>query len=240
MPRSKYQSLEVNNTAVTVDMSMLRKHENVLFNATEIAKQHDKNVQTFLRMDETKQYIKCLVEDSKTVFKTELELIIAKRGKYGGTWLHQSLALRFARWCSVSFEYALDRWLESTIHEEQQRKQAREAMRAGYKPLTDAIQHAHHPAKPYHYSNEANMINNIILGMSAKAFKQLHEVDEVRDACDAWQGHMLDSLQRINTSLIEIGLPFEERKQHLETKHRKELELVTPTNDEPHFMENAA
>jgi len=229
--RSKYEIIEVGQAEITVDISMLVKSEMLYFNATEIAKQFNKDLQSFIRSDETVQYVQMLIGDSKTVFKTELDCIKARRGKYGGTWLHNDLALRFARWCSVPFEYLLDRWIEQRLGDEQQRKLARDAARTGYLAMTDAIQAVHDPVKPYHFSNEADLLNRIVLGMSAKQFKQENGVDSVRDACDAWQIYMLEKLQRIDTSLIEIGMDSEERKQQLQRLFDMEGAPALPAND---------
>jgi len=137
--------------------------------------------------------------------------------------------LRFARWCSVPFEYQLDRWIEQRIDDEHQRKLARDSARTGYLPMTTAIQEAHDPAMNYHYSNEADLLNRVVLGMSAKQFKKANGVDSVRDGCDALQAHMLDKLQRINTSLIEIGMSFDDRRRQLQ--RLLDNESVLPAND---------
>ncbi|WP_196799859.1 KilA-N domain-containing protein [Mariprofundus ferrooxydans] len=213
--RSKYEIIEVENIEVQADVSMLVKSDSLYFNATKIANQFNKDIQVFIRMDETIQYIRCIVSDSNSGLKTDLDCIKTRRGKYGGTWLHQKLALRFARWCSVSFEYQLDQWVEQRIQDEHNRQQARDAVRTGFLPLTHAIQSAHEAVMPYHYSNECNLINKLVLGMNAKQFKKKNGVNSVRDACDAHQIHMLGKLQRINASLIEIGMDYEARSRHL-------------------------
>ncbi|MDX8398769.1 MAG: KilA-N domain-containing protein, partial [Gallionellaceae bacterium] len=147
--RSKYEIIEVGATEVSVDISMLRKSESLYFNATQIAKQFGKDPRDFIsRSPETDEYIQCLISDSNSGLTTELDCIKTRRGKYGGTWLHNKLALRFARWCSVSFEYHLDRWIEQRIADEHQRKLARDAARTGFLPMTNAIQAAHDPSMP--------------------------------------------------------------------------------------------
>jgi len=164
-----------------------------------------------------------MVDDSKCGITPQLDCVKPRRGKYGGTWLHNKLSLRFARWCSVPFEYQLDRWIEQRIDDEHQRKLARDAARTGYLPMTNAIQEAHDPAKHYHYTNEADLLNRIVLGSSSKQFKLAHGVDSVRDGCDSYQIHMLDKLQRINTSLIELGTPYDERRGQLQRFIDKDL-----------------
>jgi len=228
--RSKYEIIDVNNIEVSVDVSMLRKSESLYFNATQISKQFDKDPRDFIsRSAETAEYIQCLISDSNSGLTTELDCVKTRRGKYGGTWLHNKLALRFARWCSVPFEYQLDRWIEQRIDDEHQRKLDRDAARTGYLPMTNAIQDAHDPAMNYHYMNEADLLNRIVLGSSAKQFKLNHGVDSVRDGCDSYQIHMLDKLQRINISLIELGIAYDERREQLQRFIDKESAL--PAND---------
>ena len=86
------------------------------------------------------------------------------RGRYGGTYLHNILALPFARWCSAKIAVKLDKFLLEKIREEQFRKSNRLTAKTGYRPMTDAIQEAHDPCNFYHYSNEAEMLNKIIKG----------------------------------------------------------------------------
>ena len=43
-----------------------------------------------------------------------------------------------------------------------------------FQPFTRAIEFVHTEPKSYHYSNEVNLINRIVLGMDAKKFKARH------------------------------------------------------------------
>jgi len=225
--RSKYEIIEVGQTEVTVDVSMLRKAESLSFNATHIAKQFDKLPADFLRLQSTKEYIEALSQHGKS--HSENLVRVQNGGKHRGTWLHHDLAFEFAGWLSAPFRVHLHKWAEQRIDDEHQRKLARDAARTGYLPMTNAIQEAHDPAKHYHYANEADLLNRIVLGSSAKQFKLNHSVDSVRDGCDSYQIHMLDKLQRINTGLIELGITYDERRRQLQRFIDKESAL--PAND---------
>jgi uncharacterized coiled-coil protein SlyX len=215
-PRSKYEIIEINKREISVDVSMLRQNESLFFNATAIAQQFGKLSKDFLRLQSTQEYIEALQEISGKE-KSPFENLVKtqKGGKHQGTWLSNELALEFAGWCSASFRVHLHKWIIQKLEDEQQRKIARETARTGYLPLTNAIKAAHVEPKPFHYSNEADLINRIVLGMSAKKFKSKHGVDDVRSGCDAWQCYQLDKLQRINAALLEIGMSFDERKSQL-------------------------
>ncbi len=89
--------------------------------------------------------------------------------------------------------------------------------------MTNAVLHAHDPAKQYHFSNEADMINKIVLGKSAKIFRAEHGIKNVRDFIDAAQLAEINRLQIINTGLIEIRLEYQQRKEHLQQCHNRGL-----------------
>ncbi len=96
----------------------------------------------------------------------------------------------------------------------------RQSLRVEFRPMTDAIQLAHEDPKPYHYSNEADMINRIVLGMSAAKFKAFHEIEKgenVRDYMTEQQVNAVISLQRANTVFITMDEGFASRKEKLQS-----------------------
>ena len=42
--------------------------------------------------------------------------------------------------------------------------------------LTETIRQAHEEPKPYHYTNEVDMINRLVLGMSARQYREAHGI----------------------------------------------------------------
>ena len=70
-------------------------------NATHIAKAHGKRLDVWLKTDETQQYINSFGRYSNTTKRWDL--IRARKGNGGGTWLHPKLAVVFARWLNVDF-----------------------------------------------------------------------------------------------------------------------------------------
>lgn len=85
--------------------------------------------------------------------------------------------------------------------------------------FTNAIMEVHEEPKHYHFSNEINMINRIVLGMDAKHFKEQHGLEKsvvsIRPYLDAMQIEAIEALQRIDIGLIVAGLDFDNRKQIL-------------------------
>ena len=105
--------------------------------------------------------------------------------------------------------------------------------------MTDAISEAHEEIKPYHFSNEADLINRIALGMTASKFRQHHDIEKtetIRDYMTSCQLNCIIALQRANTVYIEDGLSFDDRKEKLtdlfNRKHKQKL------IDEVHLLES--
>jgi hypothetical protein len=92
--------------------------------------------------------------------------------------------------------------------------------------MTNAILNAHNQVKPHHFSNEADLINRIVLGMPSKKFKADHGVSHVRDACTAAQLQDLNKLQAMNTTLINLGMDYAARKDVLTRHHNGETNLL--------------
>lgn len=91
--------------------------------------------------------------------------------------------------------------------------------------FTNAIMEAHEEPKHYHFSNEINMINRIVLGMDAKRFKEKQGLDKntpsIRPYLDAGQIEAIEALQRIDIGLIVAGMDFDSRKQLLSATFAK-------------------
>ena len=86
--------------------------ENMMINATEMAKIFGKQVSEFLSNDRTKAFIEtCLKKRDFPFFGIEKEndLVVSKQRT--GTWMHRLLALKFAAWLNSDFEV----WVYSTI-----------------------------------------------------------------------------------------------------------------------------
>ena len=90
--------------------------------------------------------------------------------------------------------------------------------------FTEAIMNAHDEPKHYHFSNEADMINRIVLGMSAKQFREANGIakgESIRPYMSAEQIRAIETLQRVDIGLI-VALPeFENRKMALQQYYAK-------------------
>lgn len=74
--------------------------ENTMINATQMAKVFGKSPKDFLKTEQTKQFLASLSEVKK-ILSTDLVQVIY--GDNGGTWMHEDVALEFARWLSPAF-----------------------------------------------------------------------------------------------------------------------------------------
>lgn len=91
--------------------------------------------------------------------------------------------------------------------------------RNDFPELTDAVRLAHEKPMPYHYSNECDMLNRLVLGMSAKQFRETHGIEKgksIRPYMSADQIKLIDKLQKVDVGLLVAIPDYEERKKHLE------------------------
>jgi hypothetical protein len=97
---------------------------------------------------------------------------------------------------------------------------SRQESKLEYRPMTDAIALAHEEIKPYHFSNEADLINRIVLGCTSSKFRKENDIldgDAIRDYLTKTQLDCIISLQRANTVYIEDGINFQDRKVKLQS-----------------------
>lgn len=86
--------------------------------------------------------------------------------------------------------------------------------------LTDNIKLAYDNPKPYHYSNECDMINRIVLGMTSKQYKIAHDIpsnESIRPYLSEEQIKLLDVLQKVDIGLLFSVSDYHKRKQLLES-----------------------
>lgn len=84
--------------------------------------------------------------------------------------------------------------------------------------LTDAIKMMHEEPKPYHYSNEVDMINRLVLGMSAKQFRLANNLPKdtpIRDHITPRQLELIQKLQKLDEGFVVAIPDYQERKEIL-------------------------
>ena len=85
--------------------------------------------------------------------------------------------------------------------------------------LTENIKLLHENPKPYHFSNECDMINRIVTGMSAKQFRDAHGLKKgtsIRPYLTKEQIEMMETLQKVDIGLLVSVPDYQQRKRFLE------------------------
>ena len=85
--------------------------------------------------------------------------------------------------------------------------------------LTENIKLLHDNPKPYHFSNECDMLNRIVTGMSAKQFRMVNGIEKgksIRPYLSDNQIAMLETLQKVDVGLLVAVPEYEQRKRYLE------------------------
>ena len=86
------------------NMTFVRKDGKVMVNATEMAKPFGKTSKDWLRTKQTQEFVNAL---SSVRQICPSQLVIAVKGNSGqfeqGTWMHEDVAIEFARWLSPAF-----------------------------------------------------------------------------------------------------------------------------------------
>ena len=85
--------------------------------------------------------------------------------------------------------------------------------------LTENIRLLKDDPKPYHFSNECDMLNRIVLGMTAKQFRIQHGIEKktsIRPYLTQEQIDLLETLQKVDIGLLVSVPDFHERKRYLE------------------------
>lgn len=84
--------------------------------------------------------------------------------------------------------------------------------------ITNTIKQCFGEPKSYHYSNEYNMLNKIVIGMTAKEYRRIHDIPSrksIRPYLKAHELKLLEMLEMVDIGLIVSNLSFNERKEKL-------------------------
>lgn len=145
-----------------------------------------------------------------------------KGGIEPGVWGLELVAIRYAAWIEPKFEIQVYNTFVEAKRKKALAEINRNTARIEYCPMTDAIKHEREAQgktiAPHHFSNEADLINRIALGMTSAKFRVHHKIgkkEAIRDYLTPEQIYCITELQRANTVFIGMGWDFEQRKATL-------------------------
>lgn len=148
--------------------------------------------------------------------------IMAKSGRYGGTYAHKDIALKFASWISVEFELYIIKEFQRLKTEDQHLlgwSAKRELSKINYRIHTDAIKQNLVPAEvtpkqaSIIYANEADVLNVALFGMTAKQWREVNPdlKGNIRDYATINELICLSNMENLNAVFIEHGISQGER-----------------------------
>ena len=158
--------------------------------------------------------------------KTNSIGIIAKAGRYGGTFAHNDIAFEFASWVSPQFKLYLLREFQRLKEDEQKSlgwTAKRELSKINYHIHTNAVRKNLIPNKLSQdqtstiYANEADVLNVALFGITAKQWRDENpdSTGNIRDYATINQLICLSNMENLNAVFINKGMPQSERLKEL-------------------------
>ena len=171
--------------------------------------------------------------------KTNAIGIMAKAGRYGGTYAHKDIAFEFASWISPKFKLYLIKEFQRLKNDEIEKQKLgwdikRTLVKMNYHIHTDAIknnlipQHISKNKIPFIYATEADLLNVALFGLTAKQWSERNPKLEgnMRDYATAEQLVVMANLESLNAQLIKQNIPFEDRLVSLNEVAIEQLQLL--------------
>ena len=153
------------------------------------------------------------------ISKTNATGILAKTGRYGGTFAHKDIAFEFASWISPKFKLFLIKEFQRLKDEEISSRSlewnlTRSLTKINYRIHTDAIAQNLIPLNLSNmhtgliFASEADVLNVALFGMTAKQWRDNNKgkVGNIRDHAAVEQLVVLSNLESLNAELIRQGL----------------------------------
>ena len=170
--------------------------------------------------------------------KTKSIGIIAKAGRYGGTYAHKDIAFEFASWISPKFKLYLIKEFQRL--KESERKQLgwdikRNLVKINYTIHTDAIKENLIPKEITKqqtnqiYATEADVLNVALFGMTAKEWRYNNKDNKgnIRDYANVSQLVCLSNLENLNALFINEELSQDKRLIKLNQIAIHQMKLLT-------------
>jgi hypothetical protein len=181
--------------------------------------------------------------------------LVARAGRYGGTYAHKDIAFEFGTWISPAFKLYL-------IKEFQRLKEAegnanhlewnfrRSLAATNYRIQTDAIKEKLIPwgdtpqkSDVYIYAEEAELVNLALFGITSKQWKEKYPKEaghykNIRDLIDTNRLIVLSNLESLNAMLIRRGTDKMERFEMLREAATSQLTSLNKMVKDPVTIES--
>ena len=171
------------------------------------------------------------------VQKTNAIGIIAKPGRYGGTYAHKDIAFEFASWVSVEFKLYLIKEFQRLKDEEFKQLGwdiKRNLTKINYRIHTDAIKNNLIPPElskrqiNFVYASEADVLNVALFGMTARQWRDENKGQKgnIRDDANISQLVCLSNLENLNALFINEDMTQDERLRKLNIIAIQQMKLL--------------
>ena len=167
-----------------------------------------------------------LLSVKQWIERTNARGIVAKAGRYGGTYAQKDLAFEFASWVSPKFKLYLIRDYQRLKADEQRQlgwSAKRELAKINYRIHTDAIQNNLIPPAVSRaqmniiYANEADVLNVALFGKTHQQWQRENPTlkGNQRDYATINQLICISNMENINAVMINDGIPQPQRLKRL-------------------------
>ena len=175
------------------------------------------------------------------VSKTNAIGLMAKAGRYGGTYAHSDIAFEFGMWISAEFKIYLIKEFQRLKQNEQKQLGwdiRRNLAKINYKIHTDAIKENLIPKElnksqiSFIYASEADVLNVALFGMTAKEYKEKtqNKKGNLRDEANVSQLVCLANLETLNALFINENMSQEQRLIKLNQISINQMKILITDN----------
>ena len=166
--------------------------------------------------------------------------IMAKAGRYGGTYAHRDIAYHFGMWISPRFQLLLVKEYQRLKADEQKQlawSAKRELSKINYRIHTDAIKENLIPNEvtreqaAMKYADEADVLNMAMFGMTARQWREQNpdKKGNIRDYASINELICLSNMENLNAVFINDGMAQSERLVKLNQIAIQQMRILEDT-----------
>ena len=166
--------------------------------------------------------------------------LVAKAGRYGGTYAHKDIAFEFGSWLSPEFKLYLIKEFQRLKDDENARLSLswnlnRTLSKINYRIHTDAIKAELIPSEiskaqaAITYASEADLLNVALFGCTAKEWRERNpdQKGNIRDQASIEQLLVLANIESMNAEFIHMQLSASDRVSKLNAIAIRQMKSLT-------------